>query len=493
MSMPLLSKSTLLRGLTCPKSLYLYKNNRDLMESISPQQEAIFEQGTNVGVLAQELFPGGVDCSPEKYYELEKAANETQEAIDRGESIVYEAAFIFDSVYVALDILVKEEEGWKAYEVKSSTSVKEIVKWDAAIQYYVITNSGLALKDISIVLINTDYVKNGAIDVHQLFSIVSVYEDVQNILPAIPSHVASLKGMLGNKEVPVQDIGMHCLKPYTCDFIGHCWSHVPEYSVFNIANLRKNKMFELYSEGVVDIKEIETNSELLNEKQQMQVQLEISQEDFVDKGEIQNFLNNLNYPLYFLDFETMGSAVPIFDHSRPYQQLVFQYSLHIQEEEGGTVIHKEFLAEADGSDPRLAFAEQMIADCGKSGDVIVYNISFEKGKIEDLMELFPNNAEALGGIRDRLVDLMIPFQKRWYYKPEMQGSYSIKKVLPALVPELSYSNLEIKEGGMASTIFSQMAAKTFKGDYEKTRKDLLEYCKLDTWAMVKILEKLYQL
>jgi hypothetical protein len=189
----------------------------------------------------------------------------------------------------------------------------------------------------------------------------------------------------------------------------------------------------------------------------------------------------------------MGSAVPIYDESKPYQQLVFQYSLHIQEKPGGDLIHKEYLAATDGSDPRIKFMEQLITDCGTTGDVIVYNIGFERGKLNELITSFPQYTKGLNNIVSRLKDLMIPFQNRWYYKPEMKGSYSIKKVLPALVPELSYNDLEIKEGGTASTVFAQMAAGTYQGDIEQTRKNLLEYCKLDTLAMVKIVEKLYKL
>ena len=195
------------------------------------------------------------------------------------------------------------------------------------------------------------------------------------------------------------------------------------------------------------------------------------------------------YPIYHLDFETFATAVPVFDGSRPYQQLVFQYSLHI-EHQNGDLEHREYLAAADGTDPRIAFIDRMIEDCGTSGSVLVYNRGFESGKIEDLIEFSPKYTLALQGIIDRIVDLMVPFRERWYYTPEMQGSYSIKKVLPALVPELSYDNLDIKGGGVASSTFSQMIQGTFEGDVKETRKHLLAYCKMDTLAMVEILKKL---
>jgi hypothetical protein len=242
---------------------------------------------------------------------------------------------------------------------------------------------------------------------------------------------------------------------------------------------------------VVTLDQIDLGQTDLNPNQVLQVQSEVNGTTHIDIEEIRNFTNGLNYPLYFLDFETIGPAVPKYDGSRPYQQLVFQYSLHIQKISNSEIIHREYLADPS-QDPRPNFIEQLIQDCGTSGDIIVYNIGFERGKLNDLIEVFPEYSKELRGIINRLKDLMIPFQQKWYYTPEMKGSYSIKYVLPALVPELSYDGLPIKEGGAASNIFLSMVNGTFDGDLEETRRQLLEYCKLDTFAMVKILEKLCQ-
>ncbi len=484
----ILSKSSFIKGNQCHKALYYSKHRRDLRDELSAAQEAIFAQGTSVGELACELFPGGVDCTPESYFDFQAAVIRTQEEIEKGTKVIYEAAFQFNGVLAALDILVKHEDGWRAYEVKSSTSVSETYELDATIQYYAITNSGIDLKDISIVHINNQYVKNGPIDVHELFNIVSVKERVLELFPGIPNQVIALKHVLKLPEAPEREIGPHCSNPYPCDFAGHCWKDFPTYSVFNIANLRANKKFDLLEMNVVNFEDIPDDFPL-NDKQWMQVQSELNNETFIDEKQIRNFVSNLNYPLYHLDFETFQAAVPIYDGSRPYQQLVFQYSLHIEHKDG-RLEHKEYIAETNGEDTRLKFIEQLINDCTGTGDVIVYNVGFERGKMNDLIQFSQQHALPLQKIIDRLKDIMIPFQKRWYYKPEMQGSYSIKKVLPALVPSLSYKDLNIQEGGTASSTFSQMAQGIFNGDLEQTRQDLLEYCKLDTLAMVKILEKL---
>ncbi|MDA9907280.1 DUF2779 domain-containing protein [Flavobacteriaceae bacterium] len=484
-----LSKSTFIRGLQCEKSLYLYKHHYRLKDPKPSSLQAVFDQGTNIGLLAQELFPNGADASPENHFKMVESVGKTLDFISQGESIIYEATFQYNNVLAALDILVKVEEGWKAFEVKSSTKVSDTYIKDAAIQYYTITNSGIDLKDISIVHINNQYTKEGALAIHQLFTIESVYDQVLEFLPRIPNEVRRLKNIIESHEVPNVDIGNHCSAPYDCDFKGTCWKHIPDYSVFNISRLNKDKKFDLYNQGVITLDQIDLSKVSLNPNQVLQVQSEVNGTTHIDIDEIRNFTNGLSYPLYFLDFETIGPAVPKYNVSRPYQQLVFQYSLHIQETLTSKLEHREYLADPS-QDPRIKFIEQLIKDCSTSGDIVVYNIGFERGKLNDLMEVFPQYSNELGRIVNRMKDLMIPFQQKWYYTPEMKGSYSIKYVLPALVPKLSYSDLEIKEGGTASNTFLSMVNGTFKGDIKETRMQLLEYCKLDTYAMVKILEVL---
>lgn len=486
-----LSKSTFIRGLQCEKSLYLYKYHYKLKDPTSSSLQAVFDQGTNIGLLAQDLFPNGMDASPENHFKMLDSVAKTLDFIKKDETIIYEATFVFDGVLAALDILVKDHDGWKAYEVKSSTKVTETYIKDAAIQYYTIINSGIELKDISIVHVNNKYTKKGELDVHKLFTIESVYDSILEFLPYIPNEIKRLKTIIDSSDVPQKDIGPHCQDPYACDFRGVCWKHIPKYSVFDISRLKQEKKFELYKKGIITLDQIDLKQIDLNKNQILQVQSEVDGTKYIDKNKIRNFTRGLSYPLYFLDFETIGPAVPKYNGTRPYQQLVFQYSLHTQENYSSNILHKEYLADPI-KDPRIGFIEQLIQDCGTSGDILVYNIGFERGKINDLIEVFPQHSNKLNSIVSRLKDLMIPFQQKWYYTPEMKGSYSIKYVLPAMVPELSYNDLDIKEGGAASNTFLSMVNGKFDGDVEETRRQLLEYCKLDTYAMVKILEKLYQ-
>lgn len=485
-----LSKSTFIRGFQCHKSLYLYQNEKRLRNPVSEQQQAIFDQGTNVGVLAQDLFPGGVDCSPENFWNSQESVIKTKAAIDAGHTIIYEAAFQYDGVLALLDILVKDQDGWKAYEVKSSTSVSEIYELDASIQSYVIRNSGIDLKDVSIVHINNQYVFDGKLDVRQLFIIQSVKERVDELLPTIPRQISILKQVLSKKEVPNVEIGSHCGSPYECDFKGHCWKHIPEYSVFDI-KYAKGKDWELYHAGYLTTTEIPDDYPL-NDRHQIQVSGDKTGEKIIDKLEIGKFLNTLQYPLAHIDFETFQMAVPLLIGTRPYQQICFQWSAHIQESLNGKIQHKEFLG-IEGEDPRVNFIESLIDAMKGVKTILVYNICFERGRLNELADQFPDLAYQIQSIIDRMDDLMLVFQQKSVYYPEMRGSYSIKKVLPALVPELSYKTLNIQEGGTASSTYANLHLEKDPEKVKQIRTDLLAYCEMDTFAMVKILKKLYEL
>ena len=482
-----LSKSSFIKGLQCEKQLYLYKHHYNWQDKVSANQQAIFDRGHNVGELAQDLFPGGVDASVKSPREYLKAIKKTKDLIDQGVKIIYEAAFIYNDVLVISDILVIADDGWNIYEVKSSVSISPTYEIDAFIQYYVISNLGYTIKDISIVYINNQYTRLGDLDLSLLFNTESVKDTAIANQDFIAEKVSSFQKLITSRSIPKIDIGLHCSDPYNCSYIGHCWKHVLEHSVFSIANLYTTKKFELYDSGYVQFEDIPLD--YLNEKQQQQVDCHLKQTSIIDKEKIQGFVDELIYPLYYLDFETFNPAVPLFDNSRPYQQICFQYSLHIQNEKDGDIEHLEFLADANG-DPRKTFIDRLINDINSDGDIIVYNRTFEITRLKELARDFPEYEEKIASVIERIKDLMIPFQQRWYYTPEMEGSYSIKKVLPAVVDNLSYAGLNIKEGGSASVAFQSLYSETDMIKTNEIRKDLLEYCKMDTLAMVKIYEAL---
>ena len=486
-----MSKSTFMKGSQCIKSLYLNKFHKDLRDPVSESKQAIFDTGHQVGDLAQNLFPGGINSDFSLDLDADKASAKTLELIKSGQKVIYEAAFIYDECLAVMDILVNDGKVWKAYEVKSSTSAKEEYKLDASYQYYVIENSGIHLDDVSIVYINNQYVRQGELDINELFSIESVLDTARSNIALIRESIAAYKKILESGKIPEMGIGEYCSKPYDCDFLDHCWKHIPEDSIFDIAGMFTKKKFELYNSGIVKISDIPANFKL-NANQQLQVNSALNNSSFVDKSKIKSFLSSLNYPLFFLDFETIRPAVPVFNSHRPYQQIPFQYSLHILNKKNDEPDHFEFLASGI-DDPREELIKTLISQSKGTGDILVYNEKFERGRLEEIARDFPEYTSDIESMLMRLKDLMIPFKDKHFYKPEMHGSYSIKEVLPALVPELKYDGLAINNGDLASITFMKIINNEFiESEVEKIRKDLLEYCKLDTFAMVRILEVLYR-
>ncbi len=483
-----LSKSNYLRGLQCMKFLFLKIYHPELRDEISDEQQAIFDKGHLVGRTAQELFPEGIDASEGKPMEVKRSLEYTKELIGKGIDVIYEAAFEYDGVLCYTDILVKENGKWKAYEVKGSTGLKDYYLHDASLQYYVINNAGLKLDDIFLAHLNNKYVRKEKLEVKELFIVESVKDKVISMQSAVKENVVIFKKLLAQKDIPDIDIGAYCSNPYDCDFIGHCWKHIPENSVFNISRLRREIKFDLYQKGILNFNDIPKNYPL-NNSQWMQVNSELNSNIYRDKKKLDQFKKNLKYPLYFMDFETIQPAIPLFNDSRPYQHIPFQYSLHILEKPGGTLQHFEFLGKPT-EDPRTDFITTLLYNIGKTGSILVYNKAFEIRILNEIARDFPEYKIQIEKMLNRIVDLMEPFRDKYIYKPEMKGSYSIKSVLPAMVPGFSYNNLDIQNGSIASNTFESMYYDVDKYSINEKRKQLLEYCKMDTLAMVKILEKI---
>lgn len=491
MSSHLLSKSSFIRGVQCEKHLYLYKYHYKEMDQLSAMQKAIFKRGTDVGKLAQQLYPGGIDASPATQFEYDKAVKLTKELLEKKQKVIYEASFNFSDVLSVADIVVNEKSGLKVYEVKSSTSISETYIRDAALQYWVISNCGYKIKDFSITYINNQYVRKGKLDINELFITESVLKLILPLQKWIEENVTRFKKVLAKRSIPVIDISVHCHDPYTCGFYEYCRKHIPENSIFNLSGIHLNKKYELYRSGIVKLEDVPNDADL-SKNAKLQLEVYKSKKELIDKKAIKEFLFDLNYPVYFMDFETFQPAVPMFDNSKPYMQIPFQYSLHYKKNKKSKTEHFEFLAET-GNDPRIKFIENLLRDTISEGDILTYNKSFEVLRLKEIAEAFPKYKKEIEERISRVKDLMIPFQKKYYYSSKMQGSYSIKYVLPALIPELSYKDLVINEGGLASVAFESLYYETDLMRIADIRNNLLEYCKLDTFAMVKLFEKLESL
>lgn len=482
-----LSKSKYCKAKQCNKSLWLLKNMPEVATEIDNQ--SVLDNGTKVGELAREIF--GEYKNIEYQEDLSKMLEQTEELLKLAPNIITEASFNFNNNFCSVDILKNDIDGLEIYEVKSSTEVKEIYLDDVSYQVYVLKNLGYKIKKASIVYINNQYVRHGELELNKLFNIEDVTEIAFDKQEEIENKIKEINQYMRQEVEPELDINMHCFNPYKCEFWEHCTRHLPENNIFKIREMHKDQKFKLYKQGIYSFKDV--LSQDINPKYKQQVEFEVfNKEPIIDKEKIRGFLEKLYYPLYFLDFETFQQPIPQYDGIRPYMQIPFQYSLHYIEKENEELYHKEFLAEA-GVDPRRTLAEKLVEDIPINGCVLAYNMKFEKMVIRELADVFEDLREKLMKIHDNIQDLMIPFYERSYYCKEMQGSYSIKYVLPALFPndeELDYHKLPVvHNGGEAMSVFTTLDERTAE-EQEKIRSGLLEYCKLDTLAMVKIWEKL---
>ena len=497
-----LSKSKYTSFRKCPKCLWLgaYKQEEQV---IDPSTQSRFDAGTNVGELAKELFGPYTDVTtrtPDGKLDIKEMLTSTQQCLENGTKNICEAAFSYNGCYCAVDILRKTDNGYAIYEVKSSTSAdKEVYAQDVAFQKWVLIQCGVTVTGTYLVCINNQYVRNGALDIHQLFCINDISKAVEAEYPQVAANCKKAKDVLDNTVEPVVSIGSHCHEPYGCGFMSYCMRQcgIPdnEPTVFNLYRGSFDKQLEHVHNRIVTFPDIVKSAIKLTPVQKIQVDCTLRGTTHIDKAALREFLNTLNYPIYHLDFETMQPVAPLYDGTRPYQQIPFQYSLHIEHADG-TLEHREFLGDSV-NDPRRALAEQLCHDIPADACVTAYNKKFECGRLNELAETFPDLSAHLLSISNHIIDLLPPFQNGYCYYPAMGGGFSIKAVLPALFPsdpDLDYHNLEgsVHNGGEAMDIYPLIAAMS-PVEQAAARESLLRYCELDTFAMVKVLAKLRDL
>jgi hypothetical protein len=476
-----------MRGLQCLKSLWLDRKQPEVRREPPPDLIARWDAGTEVGLYAQQLFPGGVEI-PYNGRTKEQQLAQTRDLLAKGAQTIYEATFSSEGVLARADIIRNTGDGWELYEVKSASDVKPHFPDDVAIQYFVLSGCHFDVRRAFLVHIDTGYVRTGEIDPKALFAVQEVTGIAREKQSAIPAEIARMREVLTGG-LPGIDIGPHCTNPYECDFIDHCWRHIPEHSIFDLKGRGVDK-WELYRKGIVRMDDVPLGH--LNSAQRMQAEFHRNRREHVDPDAIREFLEGLRYPLCFLDFETFDSPIPPFEGTRPYQQIPFLYSLHRQDSPGGLPSHSEFLA-PPGQDPREALIERLLADIPEGACVLAYNKTFEARVLRDLAGRFPPHRERLLALAGGIIDLMVPFRRRDIYDWRMDGSYSLKSVLPVLVPELTYEGMGIREGREASLAY--LALEKIESDQErrKTKGDLRAYCQQDTLGMVKLLEKMREL
>lgn len=482
-----LSKSRFTAGLQCHKLLWWRVHEPDAPE-LTPDAmtQAVFDQGTNVGALARTYVPGGtlIDFP---YHQTQKKLEATAAALAAGAPVIYEASFSADRVFVAVDILERLGDGYGLIEVKSSTGAKPEHCPDAAIQVHVLRNAGVDVRRVEIMHLDRACIFP---DLGDLFARTDVTREVTDLLPEIPEQVQRQLSMLEGA-LPEVAIGPHCSTPYECPFVSRCWADLPEHHVNTLYRIGK-QAWELVAQGTGRIHDLPANM-ALNPTAERQRRSVVSGRLIVEPS-LRGALKEFEPPLAFLDFETINPAIPVWDGCHPYDNIPVQFSCHRQKPDGGYE-HVEWLADGPG-DPRPAIAQALVAACAGARTILAYNASFEKTCLRGLgAALGPQTAVSMEGIATRIKDLL-PAVRDHVYHPGFGGSFSLKSVLPVLVPGLSYDELEVSDGGIATLELQRLLLRgetLVEAEKTRLREALLRYCELDTWGTVQLLERLREL
>ena len=492
----MLSKSKFILGQQCHKSLWLSTKGFEPTNPMDESSKDRLRAGDQVGDVAKELFPHGLEVA---YLgsDFQKMCDITSNAIDAGETTLYEASFIEKGVFIRVDIMNKTSKGWDVYEVKSSSNLRSYHKEDASLQWYVLQAvKGLKLNDAYVVTLNNKYQKDGDINPTALFTKHLLTDYVKSNQFEIGNQLEDINLVSISNDEPEISIGPQCKKPHACEYLDRCWPKSTKEinSVFNLYRLNLDKKLDFYNQGIISFEQIKPDTKL-SLTQQNQIKANEIKEPIINQTKIQDFINSVEYPISYFDFETFTDAIPLFDGQRPHMQMPFQYSLHIQKDAKSNIDsdkeHFEFIASIK-EDPRRSIAESMLQNIPKSGSIMAYNQSFEKNCIKSLAEHCPDISKDLLALNDRFIDLIDPFRSGGYYHHEFKGSFSIKKVLPAICPnnkKLDYKNLDINNGLMASSAYKKMRGLS-EDQRISMRKKLFAYCWLDTYAMYAIYTKL---
>jgi uncharacterized protein DUF2779 len=484
---PRLSKSRYLSGLQCHKQLWWRVHEPEASElSPTPGQQNLFLQGREVGERARGHVPGG-ELIDLPFYQYDNKVTATREALNRELPAIYEAWFLADETYVGVDILERTSRGHTVIEVKASNSRKPEHLPDATVQVHVLRRAGLQIERAEVMHLNPEC---RFPDLTNLFIREDVTALVEAALIGVPDELAAQRRML---EGPLPDvpIGEHCTNPHACPFIERCWPKLPDHHVSKLYRIERKRALELETDGYATIYDLPSDLELsvIHARQVKAVQTG----QMVVEPTLSRVLAQFTSPLAFLDFETVSLGIPRWPGCRPWQQVPVQVSVHV-EERGGGLVHHQWIADGP-EDPRPALAQAVVEACAGARKIVAYHASFERECIKRLREAVPRLAKELERIEKRLVDLL-PAIRSHVYHPDFAGGFSIKKTLPALVPGLSYSDLKVQDGEAATVELQRLmfqAAELPPGERAGLRQDLLRYCERDTWAMVKLLEKLRSL
>jgi CRISPR/Cas system-associated exonuclease Cas4 (RecB family) len=439
--------------------------------------------------LAKQLYPGGIEIGG-AVNDLDETLKRTQEALKLRQPL-FEAAFEASGGYARVDIL-KPAAGdtWDLIEVKSTTRVKDLHLLDLAFQAWLLVGAGVRVRKCFLMHINRDFVRRGRIDPKEFFVQVDLSQQVAQLTQQVENTLGEFSRVIQRHEHPDVAIGPHCDDPYTCPLHDRCWAHLPENNVLTLYRGTKQG-FALLQRGMNALQDI-PDSVALTQNQEIQRRVAQTGQPYVDRAALSAFLGELKYPACFLDFETFGTAIPLFDGVRPYQQIPFQFSLHIVRSPGTEPEHHRFLA-AEPSDPRPEFLRQLRQLLPGQGSIVIYNAGFERSRLQECCEVLPEHRDWCSLLDARIIDLLQPFRNFSCYHSAQHGSCSMKAVLPALTG-IGYRHLVIQEGDTASREFLRVTFGAVpNGERQRVRDQLEEYCGLDTLGMLHIIEELERL
>jgi hypothetical protein len=485
----LLSKTKLMRGYRCHKCIYLTIHHPELEAPITAETQALFDQGNQVGEKAREYFPGGI-LVDNKPWDFIGALNKTRELIQNGTTLIYEAAFEYMGCYARADIIQYSDQTkrWNIIEVKSSTKVKPEHYDDVGLQAWIIAKSGLPIESIHVLHLNSHCHYP---DLQDLFTQVDVTQDIRERYLTIKPKINEIVSCIRHPNMPDIDIGQYCLQPTECGFKQVCWKKIPEYSLFNLPGLR-DKKWDLYAEGMINIDDARlTEMNELNELQKRIIECYKTGQRYLNPEKIKMELSAWTFPLVFLDFETINPAIPRYENCSPFEHVPFQFSVHIMSSLDSEIIHKEFLHDNAG-DPRPALIPALLEACQQQGSIVAYFGKFESDRIKALSDYSPSQSEALNQLIERIVDPLILIREN-IYNNAFQGSFSLKKVAPALLGRaFSYEGMEIANGNAAQRAYEELISDGISDQRKnKLKTAMLEYCKKDTYVMVELVKLLY--
>lgn len=491
-----LSKSDYMLFLKHPAWLWFKKHDQDKLPPVDDDLQAIFDAGFLFESYAEKLFPEAVklECDRGNYNSYKELPNRTEEAIKSGAKTILQGRFESDRITCVCDVLSKNMKGgFDLYEIKSSTQAKPEHVYDLAFQTEVLERCGYKIDNISVVHVNNQYIKNGEIKPEEIAKITEISDEVKSKKEETKKGIDEALSVIDNPTCPDISPSLANMGAFSEWLeIYKTLANIEEYSIYHLCSPGSAKIGELEKMGIKKLSEIPSDFKL-NNKQRSQVEATKFDEVFINKPRIKTFLESLEYPLYFLDYETLSSVIPYFDGLGPYKQLPFQYSLHVIEKPGDEPKHFEYL-HTSNTNPVVSLSETLKSQIGESGTVLVWFEGFEKS-CNNLMGLMaPEYSSFYENLNDRIVDLMTPFSTCSYVHKDFFGSASIKKVLPVLIPELSYKDLDIQAGGAAQRLWMEAVLDgKRKDEKDKILSDLKKYCELDTYAMVRIYEHLLQI